>query len=153
MSEVPTAVRSAAPDPGRIQGADGPERPRVSVVQRKARLYVSRVDPWSVAKASFMLSVALGVIVIVAVAVIWFVLSSTGVFDALARTLNDVVGNANATFDLRNLISFDRVMGLAVLVGAVEVVLVSALGTLFAFLYNLTVGITGGLEVTLSDDG
>jgi len=125
---------------------------RGSISQRRARLYVSALDPWSVAKASFMLSVALGVILIVTVAVVWFVFNVTGVFDALARSLNDIVGNANATFDLRNFLSFDRVMGLAVLVGAVEIVLVSALGTVMAYLYNLTVGITGGLEVTLSDD-
>jgi hypothetical protein len=125
---------------------------RGSLGQRRARLYVSGLDPWSVAKASFMLAVALGVILIVTVAVVWFVFNVTGVFDALARSLNDIVGNANATFDLRNFLSFDRVMGLAVLVGAVEIVLVSALGTVLAYLYNLTVGITGGLEVTLSDD-
>ena len=29
---------------------------------------------------------------------------------------------------------------------------ISALSTLFAFLYNLSVGLTGGLEVTLSED-
>jgi len=33
-----------------------------------------------------------------------------------------------------------------------EVVLVSALATLFAYMYNLSVGITGGLQLTLTED-
>lgn len=99
-----------------------------------------------------MLAVTLAVIIIVAVAVVWTVLSVTGVIEALARNLDDVIGNATTAFDLRTLISFQRVMGITILVAAVEIVLVSALGSLFAYLYNLTVGITGGLEVTLSDD-
>ena len=40
-------------------------------------------------------------------------------------------------------------MGVALVFAAVEIVLVSVIATLFSFLYNLVVGITGGLEVTL----
>jgi hypothetical protein len=42
-------------------------------------------------------------------------------------------------------------MGVAVVVAAVEVVLVSIIATLFAFIYNLSVGLTGGVEVVLTD--
>ena len=41
---------------------------------------------------------------------------------------------------------------MALLVAALEIVLVSILGGLLAMLYNITVGITGGAEVVLSDD-
>ena len=55
-------------------------------------------------------------------------------------------------------LAFDRVMGITVVVAALEVALVSILAGLFAVLYNLTVGITGGVEATfttvsLSKDG
>jgi hypothetical protein len=119
---------------------------------RKARVYVTRVDPWSVMKAGFMLSLVIAIIVVVMVAGLWWVLDVTGVFEALARNVDEIVGGGTATFDLENLLGFQRVMGVAVVIAAMEIVLVSILATLFAFGYNLTVGITGGIEVTLSDE-
>ena len=50
-----------------------------------------------------------------------------------------------------NYLEFSRVMGVAVILASVEIVLVSVLSTLFALMYNLTVGLTGGIEVVLSD--
>jgi hypothetical protein len=119
---------------------------------RRARVYVTRVDPWSVMKAGFMLSFILAVMLLVAVAALWWVLDVTGVFEALARNIDEIVGGGTSTFDLENLVGFSRVMGVAIVIAAMEVVLVSVIATMFAFGYNLTVGITGGVEVTLSDE-
>ena len=134
-------------------------RPRVppsdqiaTVAPRHARLFVTRLDPWSVAKVSFMLSLALAVMILIAVAAMWWVLTYTGVFESLARNLDEIIGSGSTTFDLVALLSFSRVMGVALLVAALEIVLVSILGGLLAMLYNITVGITGGAEVVLSDD-
>ena len=134
-----------------------PPEPRVrqraaTVDPRHARLFVTRLDPWSVAKVSFMLSLALAVMILIAVAAMWWVLTYTGVFDSLARNLDEIIGSGSTTFDLVALLSFSRVMGVALLVAALEIVLVSILGGLLAMLYNITVGITGGAEVVLSDD-
>lgn len=118
---------------------------------RKARLYVSRIDPWSIFKAAFMLALALGIVIVVAVAVLWWVLDYAGVFAAVSKSINDVVGSAAANFDLVSLLDFSRVLGVAVVVAAVEVVLISIVATLFAFMYNLSVGLTGGIEVVLTD--
>jgi Transmembrane domain of unknown function (DUF3566) len=118
---------------------------------RNARLYVSRIDPWSIFKAAFMLALALGIVIVVAVAVLWWVLDYAGVFVTVSSSINDVVGSATANFDLVSLLDFSRVMGVAVVVAAVEVVLVSIIATLFAFIYNLSVGLTGGVEVVLTD--
>ena len=118
---------------------------------RNARLYVSRIDPWSIFKAAFMLALALGIVIVVAVAVLWWVLDYAGVFVTVSSSINDVVGSATANFDLVSLLDFSRVMGVAVVVAAVEVVLVSITATLFAFIYNLSVGLTGGVEVVLTD--
>ena len=118
---------------------------------RKARLYMSRIDPWSIFKAAFMLALALGIVIVVAVAVLWWVLDYAGVFVTVSSSINDVVGSATANFDLVSLLDFSRVMGVAVVVAAVEVVLVSIIATLFAFIYNLSVGLTGGVEVVLTD--
>lgn len=119
---------------------------------KRARLYVTRVDPWSVTKAAFMLALAVGIVLVVAVAVLWWVLDFTGVFLTLSRTIDEVVGSATTGFDLLSYLEFSRVIGVATVVASVEIVLVSLLATLFAVMYNLTVGLTGGVEVVLSDE-
>ena len=119
---------------------------------RRARLLVSRLDPWSVMKTAFMLSISVAIVLLMATALLWWTLSVTGVFSAIGRTVNDIAGTSTTSFDFLSLVSFSRVMGVALVLAAVEVVLMSALTTLFAFLYNLSVGLTGGLEVTLSED-
>ena len=126
--------------------ADGVRAPK------RARLYVTRVDPWSVTKASFMLALALGVILVIAVAVVWWVLDYTGVFLTLSRTIDEVVGSASTGFNLMNYLEFSRVIGVAIVIASVEIVLVSVMATLFAIMYNLSVGLTGGVEVVLSDE-
>ena len=119
---------------------------------RRARLLLTRLDPGSVMKTAFMISISIAVVLLVATGVLWWVLDVTGVFAAIGRTVNDIAGTSTTSFDFMSLVSFSRVMGLTLVLAAVEIVLGSALATLFAFLYNLSVGLTGGLEVTLSED-
>lgn len=128
-----------------MTGGDGIRAPR------RARLYVTRIDPWSVTKAAFMLALAIGIVIVVAVGVLWWVLDTTGVFITVSRSIDEVVGSATTGFDLLAYLEFSRVIGAAVVVASVEIVLVSFLATLFALMYNLTVGLTGGIEVVLSD--
>jgi hypothetical protein len=129
-----------------VTGGDGVRAPR------RARLYVTRIDPWSVTKAAFMLALAIGIVIIVAVGALWWVLDVTGVFVTVSRSIDEVVGSASSGFDLLSYLEFSRVIGVAVVIASVEIVLVSLLATLFAVMYNLTVGLTGGVEVVLSDE-
>ena len=99
-----------------------------------------------------MLAVAIGIVLVVAVTVLWLLLNSIGVFDTLTRNINDVIGNSANTLDLVGLLSFPTVIGATVVVASVEIVLISIFAGLFAVMYNLTVGLTGGIEVVLSDD-
>jgi len=118
---------------------------------RRARLMLTRLDPWSVLKTAFMLALAIAIVIIVAVMSLWWVLETTGVFDSVTRTVNDLTGTTTTAVDVKTLVSFNRVLGVALVLAAAEIVLVTALATLFSFLYNLTCGITGGLEVTLTE--
>lgn len=136
-------VDSAAQD----EVVDAPRRR----APRRARLYVYRLDAWSVMKVAFMLAVALGVVIVSAVAALWWLLDYGGVIASLARNVDEVIGSGTTTFDLEAVLAFDRVMGITVVVAALEVALVSILAGLFAVLYNLTVGITGGIEATFTD--
>jgi hypothetical protein len=118
---------------------------------RRARLYVTKFDPWSVTKAAFLLSLAIAIVLVVAVSVVWFVLDRTGVIVSLSGTVTDIVGSTSG-LDLVTTLGFGQVIGATLIVASVEIVLVSALAGLFTIMYNLTVGVTGGVEVVLSED-
>ena len=120
---------------------------------RKARLRVSHVDPWSVMKTSFLLSVALGIVTVVAVAVVWSLLGAAGIWDAINSAVGDVVSeDGQSTFAIEDYLGTSRVLGFTMLVAVVDVVLVTVVATLGAFLYNLAAALLGGFEVTLSED-
>jgi ABC-type sugar transport system permease subunit len=120
---------------------------------RRARLRLTHVDPWSVMKTAFLLSIAFGIVTVVAVAVVWSVLSAAGVWDSINKTVADVVGGDTAqTFDVKNYVGTSRVLGFTMIVAVVDVVLITAISTLGAFLYNLSAALLGGVEVTLAED-
>ena len=124
-------------------------RPRV----RKARLRMTHIDPWSVMKTSFLLSIAFGVVTVIAVAVVWSVLGAAGVWDSINQTVKDVLGGGSGTsFDVESYVGTSRVMGFTMIVAVVDVVLITAIATLLAFLYNLAATLLGGIEVTLAED-
>lgn len=119
---------------------------------RVARLRLTRLDPWSVMKIAFLLSIAVFIVLFVAVLVVWLVLNSMGVFDSVGQTVKDVTGaGESGSFDLVAFFALSRVLGFTTLVGLISVVLITALTTLFAFLYNLAASMAGGVEVTLAD--
>lgn len=118
---------------------------------RRVRLSVSRVDPWSVMKLGFLLSVALGIMTVVAAAVAWNVVDSMGVFTDLESLLSDLGASEQFAVILEYL-RLRNVMSMAVVVSIVNVALITALTTLGAFLYNIVAALVGGLHVTLTDD-
>ena len=120
---------------------------------RKARLRLVHLDPWSVMKTSFLLSIAFGIVTVVAVAVVWSVLGAAGVWDSINQTVSDVLGGDSAqNFDVQNYVGTSRVLGFTMIVAVVDVVLITAIATLGAFLYNLAAALLGGVEVTLAED-
>ncbi len=129
-------------------------RPRVGKkTPRRARLRLTRVDPWSVMKTAFLLSVAFGIVTVVSVFIVWSVLGAAGVWDSINATAQDILGNeAAGTFDITAYIGTSRVMGFTMLVAVVDVVLLTAIATLGAFLYNMAAALLGGVEVTLAED-
>lgn len=127
------------------------EAPAQSTGSRQARLRVSRVDPWSVMKTSFLLSLGLAIVVVVALLLIWLLLTAFGVFDSINKTVSDVAGPTSG-IDVLEVLSFGRVVGYSLLLAVFEVVMTSVLATLVAGIYNATAGLTGGFELTLSED-
>ena len=108
------------------------------------------IDTWSALKISLVLSIALFFIWMVAVGLLYGVLSALGVFD----TLNDLfgqLGSASGSGGRSQVITPGVVFGGAAVIGAINVVLMTALCTVGTFIYNLCADLVGGLEVTLSE--
>ncbi|NIY66817.1 DUF3566 domain-containing protein [Streptomyces malaysiensis] len=144
---------------GHQQAATGVRRPRTSAGARqaprtrKARLRVAKVDPWSVMKVSFLLAIALGVCTVIAVAVLWMVMDAMGVFGAVGNTISDATESQKGSgFDLESFLSLPRVLGFTAIIAVINVVLATALATLGSFIYNLSAGFVGGVELTLAED-
>lgn len=117
---------------------------------RRARLYITRVDPWSVTKAAFVLSLALGVVLVLVVVGTYWLVASTGVVDTASTAVDDVLGTGE--FDVLPAIELSRVVGFASLVALAQVISITALATLVSFVYNIAATLTGGLEVVLAED-
>ena len=120
---------------------------------RRARLRLTRIDPWSVMKTSFLLAIAFGIVTVVSVAMIWTVLDQAGVWTSVNDTVRDTIGGEDgAAFDIENYVGTSRVLGFTMLISALNVVLITAIATLGAFLYNMSAALLGGVEVTLAED-
>ncbi|GAB2979663.1 DUF3566 domain-containing protein [Amycolatopsis acidiphila] len=118
---------------------------------RRASLQVKRFDPWSVLKLSLVLGVAMFFVWLVAVGVLYTVLDGMGVWDKLNGTYSSLVSGEGGSAPSDPLISAGRVFGIAAILGAINIVLLSALATVSAFIYNVSADLAGGLEVTLSE--
>lgn len=118
---------------------------------RTVRLTIASIDPWSVMKMAFLLSLAIAIAMLVATLVLWLVLQATGVMGNIESTLSEIAG-AESADQLLALVSLGRVMATAFVLALVNIVLMTALSTLFAFLYNIGASIVGGFHLTLTDD-
>ena len=150
--ESPKPV-SVALVPPRPEAKKQPPRPKTRH-SRRARLRISRVDPWSVMKTALLFSVAGWIIFIVATWVVFTVLDQTGLYGAINDTVAQIFASPDAasTFNIQDYVNTTRATAIAALVGAVNVVILTALATIFAFLYNLSAVVMGGIEVTMAED-
>lgn len=118
---------------------------------RRVRLTVSHVDPWSVMKLSFLLSIAIGIMIVVAAALVWTVLNQMEVFAKIQGLVADM--DAEHIFgQMMEYLEFSRVLSVATVIAVVDIVLITALSTLGAFIYNFVAAMVGGVHLTLTDD-
>jgi hypothetical protein len=144
-SSAPEAATPRVTSRGRGSGKPGGRGPR------RARLQLRHIDTWSALKISLVLSIALFFIWMVAVGILYMVLNGLGVFD----TLNDLFGQVGSVSKAKGtaspVITPGVVFGGAAIIGAINIVLMTALCTVGTFIYNLCSDLVGGLEITLSE--
>lgn len=155
LSGLPPRSAPRRPVPDRTPEMSGSDRPtsRIHVGARsrgpvRASMQIRRIDPWSTLKVSLVLSVALFFVWMIAVALLYLVLAGMGVWSKLNSNVGDLLNNTSGSADL---VSSGTIFGGAVLIGLVNIVLLTAMATIGAFVYNLTTDLIGGVEVTLAD--
>jgi len=116
----------------------------------RASMQIRRIDPWSALKVSLVLSVALFFVWMIAVAFLYLVLGGMGVWSKLNSNVGDLLTSASGQTG-GELVSSGTIFGGATLIGLVNIVLLTAMATIGAFIYNLTTDLVGGVEVTLAD--
>jgi len=160
----PTGVRGTDPAGARSSDLAGSLAPTPAArtaapavkAHRRARLTVRHVDPWSVLKFTFLFSLCMLIIGIVAVAALYYALDRLQVFDEINKfvkslTVTPAQDGAAETGGLEVYFQPNRIIGGAAIVGALNAIIITALATLGAFLYNLVSDIVGGIEVVLAE--
>lgn len=147
---VPTTEERVDADSQRARKRADARGPRTV---RRAKLRVVRMDPWSVTKASFLLSIAFGIMCVVAVFLVFSIMSASGLWDSVNSTIQGIVDQKpKDAFDIKQYVGMSRIMGITMLISAIDVVIITALATLGAFIYNMAASLLGGVEVTLAED-
>ncbi|TFD22510.1 DUF3566 domain-containing protein [Cryobacterium sp. TMS1-13-1] len=116
---------------------------------KQVRLKLVYVDFWSSVKLSFLVAVCLAIVTIVATFLTYTVLVQTEVLTSVDELYATVAGESA---DLTAILSIGNVMGFAVVVAVLNLVVITALGAIYAVLYNLSVKITGGLLVGFTNN-
>jgi hypothetical protein len=152
----PTPHKPAPDDAGDTSTGSGAGRlaSRIEVGRSRrgpvrASMQIRRIDPWSTLKVSLVLSAALFFVWMIAVAFLYLVLGSMGVWSKLNSNVGDLLNNTSGS--TTELVSSGTIFGGALLIGLVNIALLTAMATIGAFVYNLTTDLIGGVEVTLAD--
>jgi hypothetical protein len=117
---------------------------------RRVDLAIARIDAWTVMKVSFLLSVAFGIAIVIATIVLWFMLDAMHVFSTLESFLQEI--GAGKFTELLEYVRLPRTIAYATIVGVINVVLMTAISTLGAMLYNVVASLVGGVKVSLMDE-
>ena len=158
MTPPPTSPEALTPPPQTSSSTKAAEavkaaRQAVSAAAargpRRARLHLKRIDPWSVMKFSFAVSLVLFIVLIVATTVLYIALDSMGVFTSLNELVGSLVGSGSDGSGFK--FTARGVIGVSALLGVVNMVLFTAMATLGAFIYNVCADLVGGIELTLSE--
>jgi hypothetical protein len=151
-AKTSSAKTAPAATVGPAKAGPGTGRKKSKRSARQAHLTIARVEPWSVMKFSFVVSLVAFVILFIAVSVLYGALSALGVFESLQRVVTSVTSSQDsAGVNAAKWFTASRVLGYTALLGSLNIVLITAMSTIGAVIYNLTSRLIGGVEVTLRE--
>lgn len=148
--EGPPAPLPPAAPVVHVPAAPVPDSPLAS--GRIAGLRLVRIEPYSVTRMAFVISVALMIVSVVAVAALWMVLAVFGVFGDINNSVSSLLSDEASSFDIKDYLGFTRIVGGTLILSGINVILMTALATIGAHLYNLAAALLGGVEATFRDD-
>lgn len=134
---APAPARSA---PTQVGGSGG----------LRASVQIRRIDPWATFKISAVLAIVGFFIWMISVAVLYLILDGMGVWDQVNSSFGTLV-TADGSSTQGDIIGAGTVFGYALLLGAINAILLTALATIGSYIYNLCADMIGGAEVTLAD--
>ena len=140
-------------------------RPRVATRlprrgARRTRVEIRRLGPFSVLKFSLIFYFCVFLVIYLALAIIWAILSASGAIHSLEQLLGDVFPSGSGISPTNQVstkgsppleINTGQVFTWLFVAGCVGVVIWSFLNVFVAVIYNLISDIVGGVEVTLAD--
>lgn len=100
-------------------------------------------------KFSFLAAIAVGISTVVAVALLWNMVDAIGLWDRMDSILRDL--NSGKPMPFMEYFEFTKMISYATVIAFLNVIIITALGTLLAFLYNIVAALLGGLKVTFTD--
>ena len=117
---------------------------------RRVDIAIARVDAWTVMKVSFLLSVAFCIAMVIATAVLWFMVDGMHVFSTIEDFMKTIGGEKFIPF--LDYLRLPKVLSYATIAGVANVVLLTAISTLGAMLYNVIASLVGGVKISLMDE-
>lgn len=117
---------------------------------RRVDIAIARVDAWTVMKVSFLLSVAFGIAMVIATAILWFMVDGMHVFSTIEDFMKTIGGEKFIPF--LDYLRLPKVLSYATIAGVANVVLLTAISTLGAMLYNVIASLVGGVKISLMDE-
>ncbi|WP_111764935.1 DUF3566 domain-containing protein [Nakamurella deserti] len=122
----------------------GKRAPRITTLQLK------RLDPWTTLKVSLIVSIVMFFVWMIAVGLLYVLFSSLDVVSRINAGWATVT-SADSSVTPSDLITAGKVFGIAAVIGAINIVILTALATVASFVYNAAAGMAGGVELTLGE--
>jgi hypothetical protein len=144
-------LKNVAAEPATTTSGKSPAKAALPGAPRKVRVLVSRIDPWSALKIGFLLSIAIGIMMVVAAHILWSTLNAMGTFETIQEWVAKLFGEGQEV-NILQFFSYKKDMSAVLLVSVVNVVLLSGLSVITAFIYNMISRVVGGVYLTLTDD-
>jgi hypothetical protein len=126
------------------RGSRAPREP-----SREVSLRLSYADTWSWTKLAALISAAVATLQLLITIFGWNAVLNTGLLAPIDKILHDVTGDRS--YSVAQAVSMTVVVRFAAPVAGLTFIVGSVLGPVCAILYNLAVGVAGGLTVRLAN--